>query len=496
MTGLQPAIWPTTTNSRMSGQSGKFGDALWTVLQQLFGLLFALTLAWGILAFPIYKNMSTGYVPVAVGLLLVLMIYGRRASTWIGEVLARPNVRSFVIFVVAVGVAVRMAAVLSLRAQPLSDHACYNELALKLYHGQQLGPTAYFPPGMVFWLLLIYSIFGESLLAVQLVNALVGGLFVWLTYDVGRRVVGDRAARLAALISAVFPSLVLYTTTLGYGPLLGCVLLSAISLFLRRGPPSGHPWWYVAVIGVILGLACLVKPIGLVLPLVIGLCYWRRQTPVLRAARNTAILVVSLSVVISPWAIRNYLVFGKYVPVTTSGGVAIWITNHPNASVLSVEPPQFPPGTTEVERNRALRRAAQAYILSDPTHIFRQLPAKAAYMWGTSTSIMAFISADRMSPHVEAAAKLCINTAWTFVCAFFIIAILRDGLCRSVVAFWPLVCLLAYLWGIHLFYEAQSKYHLPLLPVLFIGAASAIIRRPVGDGTHTSHSDTSPESES
>lgn len=307
MTGLQPAIWPTTTNSRMSGQSGKFGDALWTVLQQLFGLLFALTLAWGILAFPIYKNMSTGYVPVAVGLLLVLMIYGRRASTWIGEVLARPNVRSFVIFVVAVGVAVRMAAVLSLRAQPLSDHACYNELALKLYHGQQLGPTAYFPPGMVFWLLLIYSIFGESLLAVQLVNALVGGLFVWLTYDVGRRVVGDRAARLAALISAVFPSLVLYTTTLGYGPLLGCVLLSAISLFLRRGPPSGHPWWYVAVIGVILGLACLVKPIGLVLPLVIGLCYWRRQTPVLRAARNTAILVVSLSVVISPWAIRNYL---------------------------------------------------------------------------------------------------------------------------------------------------------------------------------------------
>jgi 4-amino-4-deoxy-L-arabinose transferase-like glycosyltransferase len=347
--------------------------------------------------------------------------------------------------------------------------------------GQGYGPTAYFAPGMSFWLLLVYWLFGKSLLAAWLVNAAIGGVFTWLTYDVGRRVVAAPAARLAAVLAAVFPSLVLYATTLGNDPLLGCAIFTAVTLFLRRPPAGTHPVWYVALIGVVLGAVTFLKPIGLLLPAVFGLCYWRRGATLARSLRNGAILAVVLFATILPWSIRNVLVFGEYVAVTTGGGAALWMTNHPDATALSEPPPDFPAGTTEVQNDRILWKRSWEHILHHPDRFICMLLPKAAYLWGTSSTVVSTASADRWDPNVERAAKFVINVAWTFVCVLFVTAIWRDGLCRSTIAFWPVVCLLAYLWGIHLFYEAQSRYHLAFLPVLFIGAAAAMLRRPPVD---------------
>jgi 4-amino-4-deoxy-L-arabinose transferase-like glycosyltransferase len=331
---------------------------------------------------------------------------------------------------------------------------------------------------MSFWLLAIYGLFGPSLLAAQLANASLGGLLTWLTYDVGRRVVPDPAARLAAVLTAVFPSLVLYATTLGYDALLGCAILAAACLFLRRGAARSHAWWYVGLVGALLGLAAFIKPIGLLLPGVFGVSYWRRGTPVVRSVRNTLILTAALFAVVLPWSIRNDRVLGEFVLVTTSGGVGLWVTNHPGAGPLTTGLPDLPPGTTEVERDRILRSRALSFLRRHPDHLFRLAPAKAAYQWGTSSSIMAFVSADRWPRRLEDATKLVLNAAWACVCALVVVAVVRDRAFRSPHLFWPLLALLAYVWGIHQFYEAQSRYHLPVLPVLFIVAATAVLRRP------------------
>jgi hypothetical protein len=139
--------------------------------------------------------------------------------------------------------------------------------------------------------------------------------------------------------------------------------------------------------------------------------------------------------------------------------------------------PDLPPGTTELERDRLLGARAWAYLLEHPDHLLRLAPAKAAYQWGTSSTVMAFVSADRWDPRAEAAAKAIINTAWTVLCVFVVLALIRDRACRNRALFWPVMALIAYLWAIHLLYEAQSRYHLPFLPFLCMLAATGLIQR-------------------
>ncbi len=460
----------------MDRPASALASIAWPWLQQLFGLAFIATLIVGITYFPWVKQMPIGYVPVVIGLVLACVALNRRVAYRIETLILAISKRRFLLYVIALAIALRIAAVLLSGTIPVSDHEIYHGKAVSMLRGNGYGSTAFFPPGMSFWLLTIYAIFGESVLAAQMVNAAIGGVLTWLTYDVARHIVPESAARLAAILAAFFPSLVVFAATLGYEPLLGCLILLAMSLFLRRAPARSHPMWHVALIGVVLGAVAFVKPIGLLAPGIFTLCYWRHGTSIARSIRNGLILAIFLFATIAPWTMRNHRVLGEFVPVTTSSGVGLWMTNHEGATALNEPLPALPSGITELERNRLLWKQSWAYIFAHPDRFVRMLPAKAAYLWGTSSTVMAAVSADRWDPINEAAAKCAINIAWTFIAVLFISAVWRDGFCRSTVAFWPMVSMLAYLWGIHLFYEAQSRYHLAFLPILLIGAAAGLLR--------------------
>ncbi|MFH1746072.1 MAG: hypothetical protein ABIG44_03395, partial [Planctomycetota bacterium] len=172
----------------------------------------------------------------------------------------------------------------------------------------------------------------------------------------------------------------------------------------------------------------------------------------------------------------NYQLFGKYVPVTTSGGAGLWVSNNPRANGLTMSLPRFGAEVSELERDRLLWKQAWQYLGEHPFHVLRLAPVKMAYMWGTSSTILSFVKEGQLHPRVDQALKLLINCAWTFICVLVIVAVWSRGLSKSAAIFWPLLCLVLYLWGLHQFYEVQSKYHLPVLPVMFICASAAWLR--------------------
>ncbi|MFH1746387.1 MAG: hypothetical protein ABIG44_05010, partial [Planctomycetota bacterium] len=198
----------------------------WVVLQQIGGGAFAASLAWALLAFPYYKGMPLGYVPVIAGIALAYFACRRKAVAHLRRLLVRPREYQFLAVAIGLAIAARVVTILLIQNEPVSDFISYERNAIALATGAGYPPSAYYPPGMSFWLAGIYSLTGPSYLAAQLGNAMIGGLLTWLTYVVARQVLTVAAARLAALMTAVFPSLVLDATTLDYGPLLGCVLLA------------------------------------------------------------------------------------------------------------------------------------------------------------------------------------------------------------------------------------------------------------------------------
>lgn len=450
-----------------------------TSAQQVFGLLLAATLAWSLLAFPIYKQVLLGYVPVGLGAVIGLALALRGPRHRLTQVLQEMGEARYVLCAIGLAVLARLVALMLVGREPVSDFESYHATAVRMLNGRGFGPPSPFAPGMTFWLLGVYAVFGPSVLAAQLVNAGLGGLLTWLTYDIGRRVTPLAVARLAALSVAAFPSLVLYATTLGYDPLLSCAMLTAVALFLR-GDARHHSLAWVALIGLVLGITTYVKPIGLLMPPIFALAYWMRGATLLRTVRNGVLIFLVLYASIYPWILRNSACLGERVGLTTTGGSGLWAANNPEATGLCMPVPETPE-LSVTERDRYFWREAWAFIGRHPDRFLQLALTKSAYQWGTSSTVLAFVSADRMNPSVEAGLKLLINVAWTALCALVVVALLRDRVCRGPVLFWPLLGLLAYFWGIHLFYEAQSRYHLPFLPILAILAASAWLS-PAGVG--------------
>ena len=72
----------------------------------------------------------------------------------------------------------------------------------------------------------------------------------------------------------------------------------------------------------------------------------------------------------------------------------------------------LPGEVDEVSRDRLRREAAVQWILENPLDWARLAVAKISYGWGTSSSIMSYVSADRMPPREEDVSKALLNVGW------------------------------------------------------------------------------------
>ena len=115
------------------------------------------------------------------------------------------NQRWLIIAILITAFILRTAWVLSIPTQPISDFKKFDRLAVSVADGKgYLGldgkPTAYRPPGYIFFLAGIYSLFGPNDFMARLVNILLGVLSCWLTYILTIELFDKRTALIAALM--------------------------------------------------------------------------------------------------------------------------------------------------------------------------------------------------------------------------------------------------------------------------------------------------------
>jgi hypothetical protein len=156
-----------------------------------------------------------------------------------------------------------------------------------------------------------------------------GAITVGLTGLVARRLAGDAAGLLAAVLAAVHPGLVNNDVSLAAEPLSACVgaavMLAALAVWDRG---SVRRW---LVLGGLLGLGCLVRAEFLLLvPVLIGGLAWRQAGVATQggsrggrwssAVRAGGMGLVATVVVLMPWTARNAAAFHRFVPVSNNLG--------------------------------------------------------------------------------------------------------------------------------------------------------------------------------
>lgn len=184
-------------------------------------------------------------------------------------------------------------------------------------------PTAQHGPLYPLVLAAVYRLGVHGDTALRSLGTAFGALTVAGVGVLGRSLAGDAVGLVAAALAAAHPLLIasdgaLLSETL-YGALLVWTLVAAARL--RQRPGTGR----AALLGVGIGLAALTRSEALALVVLLAVpLAWRggRRARIPRIAAAVACTVL----VVSPWVVRNWSVFGRPL-MTTNEGVLIGTAN-------------------------------------------------------------------------------------------------------------------------------------------------------------------------
>ena len=227
------------------------------------------------------------------------------------------------------------------------------------------------PPGYSLLLALVYKTAGESDRVVQCLQILADALAAVMIFLIASELLHSTIAFLAGLLAALSPqfawnSILLLPDTLAIVP-----LLLAIYLFARWRNKTRLANWFV--IGVLIGLSCLVRPNALLFAPFLGVWLLLCERKLERKNRLTAAMVLVLGTVcvIAPFTIRNAIVFGRFVPLSIGAGQTLL------EGIADYDPGRrfgFPDTDTEIARMEAERfkRPDYAETLFGPDGIERE----------------------------------------------------------------------------------------------------------------------------
>ncbi|MFP4500533.1 MAG: tetratricopeptide repeat protein [Candidatus Hydrogenedentota bacterium] len=197
----------------------------------------------------------------------------------------------------------------------------------------EISSTPYYrPPGYPCFLAAVYALTGGSYLAPRLVNMVLGLLTAVLWFLLGRRVFNPWMGVLAAGLSVTYWGSVYYEGEVNdpalFLFLIPCIVWSLV--WWAEGPG----WRRATLTGILTGCYTLMRPNILAFGPVMALwmlhhLYWHGRMR--RLAGSWAALLIGTLVFIAPVTVRNYVVSGEFVPISTYFGENLLIGNGPGS---------------------------------------------------------------------------------------------------------------------------------------------------------------------
>lgn len=298
----------------------------------------------------------------------------------------RNHPKGIVLFIFLVALALRLGWLGYYEGRfSAADTDNYTDIAVSILEGKGYSygdePTAFVVPLYPLFLAGIFGLFGENLLAVQLVQVLLSALTVVLVYLIARRLFDPSAGVIAALIAAAHPWLVFWSGYILTETLFVFLFTAAILAYAHLMKNSSL--WKALASGVLFGLVALCRPVGLLVALVL-IVVWPLLAPKsLRRWSALGVFLISMALVLSPWVIRNYLVFHRFIPVSAGAGDTLYLGNNPKASILANEmsDPMFPPGMGRIDKSHYVQKLALKYIVENPGRFVQLALQRLYYYW-------------------------------------------------------------------------------------------------------------------
>lgn len=256
---------------------------------------------------------------------------------------------AFVVVLIALGVRL-LHVFFTAGGNPLAAHltldaAIYDRWAKALVWGGAPVPTQLMQAPLYPWMIsIIYHIFGPSLTAVRLAQAVMGAASCAFIIVITRRLFRSSAAGIiAGAAAALYLPFIFYEGVLVPATLIIFLNLLAVLLLTpeKRDPGFGR----ILVAGIVLGLSAIAKPVALLLvPFAAlhlgfvsrGVIGTRQAGTVKRPSvllvKRSVALIAGVILALLPLTMRNYRLSGEFIPLTTGGGINFYIGNNERAN--------------------------------------------------------------------------------------------------------------------------------------------------------------------
>ena len=243
------------------------------------------------------------------------------------------------IALLALGLGLRLDYAIRAPNHPVDDARAYARISRTLFEGEgftqgdgpgyrHLQPASNYSPGLPLLVAGIYEIRGAAdERAARIVLALLGSLAVPFAFLLGRRLGGPTAGLVAAAPVAIYPATLEYGGMLMTEPLATALLAGALLAFLHAVDVR-KPWPWLGT-GLLLGTLAVLRPeYAVLVPLLPALGAFRLRRDTGRFSRGSlagpALALACACLVVLPWTIRNFVVFDRFVPISTGGGQVLY----------------------------------------------------------------------------------------------------------------------------------------------------------------------------
>lgn len=367
----------------------------------------------------------------------------------------------------------------------------YGEFALEPGQLVSMRPPLY--PALVAG---IYRLFGlENYQAVRLFQAILSLLTIVLLYHLGSAVLSPKAGLWLAGLYAFYPSLLGYNNLILTEVLFTFLLCAFCNLLIRALQHNSLAC--LAASAVLLALAALTRSVVWLFPPVLA-CFlllafrssWRRR--LLASAGFVAVF----SLVIAPWAYRNTRLQKTFIAVDVMGGRNFMMGNYRYTplyrswatieiqgeeswihEVVQANPTTEP--RTQGQIDKLAMRQGLKFVAANPGLTLKRDVVKFFDFWGLERELIAGGESGFFGPiSTPALIGLGLLVCGSYVLALFA-GIFGMMLCpptdRRIHLF--LLLVIAFVCALHTLAFGHSRYHLPLMPLVLVYAASAVVHR-------------------
>ncbi|MBI5295152.1 MAG: glycosyltransferase family 39 protein [Chloroflexi bacterium] len=337
-------------------------------------------------------------------------------------------------------------------------------------------PTSFRAPLYPAFLALVYSIAGAGasrFFAARLAQAvLLGAPLAPLTYLSARSLLpaNERAARISAWIAAAYPMLLIFPIGLGTENLFFLLLLLSFLFLLSIIEHPAISRFLLA--GLLLGLTALTRSVVLPFAGLAVLWAWF----VLKQKRGALLMALALTVTILPWVVRNSQLHGRLTGIETSMGYNLYVGYHPESSGTFTFGPSLDliPILDDSVRDRLGTQKAFEFIQAAPGRFVPLAASRLGHFFRLELRVLTYFYSSNFFGFVPAPLLLALLALFGLPFAILSISAVLGclRLPRSPALLLAAVLFLGYLLP-HVFILSEERFHLALIPLLAIFAASA-----------------------